>query len=540
MMDILQLWWSRDDDVETSSMWTTILAILVGGLVLIVFASTSKRRRRSFIERLPPTPPSNKKLGILGSLKLFIGSKGPMVALQWARKVGGNYTFRLPGLEYQNQQFIVIGDPQLGRKLLENPKGFKPWQVYLLFDKAANGPSFFGSNDPRGLHVRKSTNSTFNPTNLQRNMTPIVHSVLQEWIQTRLEPIYVQTGRPLDIDSEMMLVTTDVISRAVFDYPMSKAERVDFTNTMKFVMETFFKERLNPINRLMPWLFAKSRKCRRLAQELHTKFAKRILESCRSEQTPNINSLTYQIINDQDYKNDEERACDILLYFFAGYDTTAHSIAWTIIELAKHPIQQDILRLALKKYSQQQQQAQSDKPTTSLAHCPHLKYVTKEALRLHGPAALGPARSFSEDIIIPRPESTTKEKTVDGSSEDAKLTTDTTMIIPKGSICQICLYVTMRNHNIFERPDEFIPSRWEHPTIEMQRAYYPFALGRRNCQGMGLAQLELSLAVSEMISKYKFDIVNTDRSGSGDGKEGEPEYMVTLRPKGYLLSVKAL
>lgn len=58
------------------------------------------------------------------------------------------------------------------------------------------------------------------------------------------------------------------------------------------------------------------------------------------------------------------------------------------------------------------------------------------------------------------------------------------------SIC-ICSMLLFRNPDIFEDPESFIPSRWEHPTQEMNDAFNPFSLGKQNCLGQSLAKAEV-------------------------------------------------
>jgi cytochrome P450 len=91
-------------------------------------------------------------------------------------------------------------------------------------------------------------------------------------------------------------------------------------------------------------------------------------------------------------------------------------------------------------------------------------------------------------------------------------------------------YVLMRNHNIFQNPDSFNPSRWERPTDQMLRAYLPFAAGKRNCQGQALATMELNSVVARVVRAYKLEVV----------EEGAPYYMIALSPKGSKILVSKI
>jgi cytochrome P450 len=63
-----------------------------------------------------------------------------------------------------------------------------------------------------------------------------------------------------------------------------------------------------------------------------------------------------------------------------------------------------------------------------------------------------------------------------------------------------------RDPDYFENPDEFLPSRWDNATPAMLKAYQPFSIGRRNCMGMSLAQLETQTVVVKLIKDYEFHL----------------------------------
>ena len=181
-----------------------------------------------------------------------------------------------------------------------------------------------------------------------------------------------------------------------------------------------------------------------------------------------------------------------------------------MLELARNPEEQSSLRNAIREYMKNCNSAE----TPDLKQCPQVKWVAREAMRLHPTAALGSSRVIPKEIAIKNPQDKSE-----------------TWIIPKGSFCNIISYVVLRNHHVFgETVDTFDPSRWESPTEDMLKAYLPFAAGKRNCQGMALAYLELHYVIARLTQKYKFTIET----------EGNPHYLVTLRPQGSKILVKPL
>jgi cytochrome P450 len=187
-----------------------------------------------------------------------------------------------------------------------------------------------------------------------------------------------------------------------------------------------------------------------------------------------------------------------------------------MLELAKNPNEQEKLRAAMDRHKQENN-AGDDGGSVDIKQCPRVKHVARETLRLHTAAALGSARETSRDLVV----------TNSGTTSDEKVH----WVIPKGSYCSVVLYALLRNHYIFgSDADEFVPSRWDNPTEDMLKAYIPFAIGKRNCQGMALAYLELHSVIARLTSLYEMKVVD----------EGTPHYLITLRPDRSKLLFKKL
>jgi cytochrome P450 len=61
------------------------------------------------------------------------------------------------------------------------------------------------------MHVRKSTASAFSIQKIKRMSDNIIETIMETWVAERFEALYVQPNHPIDIDREMVLITTDVI-----------------------------------------------------------------------------------------------------------------------------------------------------------------------------------------------------------------------------------------------------------------------------------------------------------------------------------------
>lgn len=84
-------------------------------------------------------------------------------------------------------------------------------------------------------------------------------------------------------------------------------------------------------------------------------------------------------------------------------------------------------------------------------------------------------------------------------------------------------------------PEKFLPDRWaeDAPDAEKQRlkdAFFPFALGKRNCVGQNLAKMELRLILAYMLRNYRFELQT----------EFSKDYFLTMKPVNAMFIVYKL
>ena len=213
---------------------------------------------------------------------------------------------------------------------------------------------------------------------------------------------------------------------------------------------------------------------------------------------PTKGTLIDHIAQNSNYESDKERVNDILIFLFAGHDTTAYSLSWTLLELAKNPEEQRLLREELRMQPQEER-----------THLKRLKNVAKEGMRIY-PVAPMLLRLTGRDIIY-QPE---------GQSER--------IFIPNGSMFSCAQILLHRNEKYFPNPDEFLPARWDDASDDANAAFMPFILGKRNCIGQPLAMIEIHCVLARLCSEFHFTVEN----------EGVPTYGLTWKPFGARLGIK--
>ncbi|PRQ03617.1 Pentalenene oxygenase [Enhygromyxa salina] len=169
----------------------------------------------------------------------------------------------------------------------------------------------------------------------------------------------------------------------------------------------------------------------------------------------------------------------IATLYFAGHETTAKWLTWTLWLIARDPELGERLR---------------DDESDAL-----LNRVLLESLRLYPPAWL-----FDRE--------TTTELELGGYA------------IPKRSTLYLSPFVSHRDPRYFDAPDQFCPERFVggFEASLPRGAYYPFGFGPRNCVGRPLAELTARVALRDLLKRWRFSV---------DPKlELRPQPASTLRP----------
>ncbi|CAN1333491.1 Cytokinin hydroxylase [Linum perenne] len=191
-------------------------------------------------------------------------------------------------------------------------------------------------------------------------------------------------------------------------------------------------------------------------------------------------------------------------FFFAGHETTALLLTWTVMLLASNPSWQDKVRAQVNEVCNSQ--------PVSLEHLPKLNLlnmVINESLRLYPPATVMPRMAF-EDIRL-------------GD-----------LNIPKGLSIWIPVLAIHHSQELWGKDaDEFNPDRFVSRTYAPGRHFFPFAAGPRNCIGQSFAMMEAKIILAMLVSKFSFTLSPSYRHA--------PVTVLTIKPKyGVQVSIKPL
>ncbi len=174
--------------------------------------------------------------------------------------------------------------------------------------------------------------------------------------------------------------------------------------------------------------------------------------------------------------SDEQLIGHIVLLFGAAHLTSAHTLSWTLFLLTQHP------EVMERLYTELQETLQGEAPRPDqLDQMPYLDRVLKESMRVL------PASAYSQRVAA--------EPTALGPFN-----------LQRGDLVIFSQFMTHHMPELYERPDEFLPDRWE--TISPSPySYLPFGAGPRMCVGAALGIMQLKISLSIMLTHLKMTMV---------------------------------
>lgn len=167
--------------------------------------------------------------------------------------------------------------------------------------------------------------------------------------------------------------------------------------------------------------------------------------------------------------------------FFAGTDTTASTLVWTLTELIRNPSLMERAQAEVREVAKGRGKVEE----SDLRKLVYLELITKEALRLHPPAPL----------LVPR------ETTEDCTVGDYTIPVKTRVLVDVRSIGADPKY--------WENPNEFRPDKFLNSSIDFNGQHFeflPFGVGRRGCPGSSFAILLVQLALANLLHCFDWEL----------------------------------
>ncbi|KAG8818645.1 hypothetical protein FRC17_010764 [Serendipita sp. 399] len=248
--------------------------------------------------------------------------------------------------------------------------------------------------------------------------------------------------------------------------------------------------------------------------------------------------------------SDEEIIGNTYIYFLAGHETTAHSLAWTLALLAAYPEYQDeALREINQVWPSTSASFEPFYENTSFddyAKFPYVLACYSETLRLFPPVQMIP-KIAAQDVSISV--ETSNEAPVAAESSDSKSFKEfdpfftakesytsapqTNFVVKKDTIIMIDPPGVHYNPRYWENPDKFDPGRFMR--AYNKDAYIPFGVGHRACLGRKFSEVESVAMLIHLLRNYSVHLLPTSPDGSVDvdlarQKFSKASVRITLTP----------
>jgi cytochrome P450 len=306
-----------------------------------------------------------------------------------------------------------------------------------------------------------------------------------------------------NIDKEMMHLTLQIVGKTLFNAEVGE-EANEIGSAMTTMVE-LFNFLLLPFSEWLEKLpFPQSIRFKRARKTLDRVMYGIINERRRSgEDAGDLLSMLLMAQDEDDgmAMTDEQVRDEALTLFLAGHETTANALTWTWYLLSQNPGAEAKLHAELDRVL--------TRPGTSsrlptINDIPQLKYteaVFAESMRLYPPAwAIG------RNVAV--------EHKFDGYTAAV------------GTLILTSPFVMHRDARFWEKPDIFIPERWQTITAKeagQRNIYFPFGGGVRRCIGESFAWTEGILLLATIARKWELSLASNQKIGL------QPQ--ITLRPK---------
>ena len=392
------------------------------------------------------------------------------------------------------KRWHMIMDPAgLKRILRECPQSYPKADVIKNVLRPGIGESLFIAEGAHWRWQRRAAAPTFALRNI-RNLAPIMTAAADRMVTETAA----RAGEPVDMHARVVAATFEVISDITFSGGAAIDRAVVHRAIDKYVKQTARVSALDIVG-APNWIPRLGRIFTTDAiRSMRTVADAAIANRLRDGQPPRHDLLDLlRAGEDPDSgrrMNATELRDNLLTFIVAGHETTALSLAWSLYLLANDQDIQEAARAEAQEILRGRMATAEDSELLIKTKC-----VIQEALRLYPPAgilvrtALEPARIWERNIR-----------------------TGDTLLLP--------IYALHRNHCYWDDPDRFDPSRFHAAKSIAPYTYLPFGGGPRICIGANFAMQEATIILSSLISRFRFLPV--------EGRNPEPELILTLRPKG--------
>ncbi|KAK3747034.1 hypothetical protein QZH41_017807, partial [Actinostola sp. cb2023] len=400
---------------------------------------------------------------------------------------------------------IVCHPDTAGAVLMKNsPK--ERFFYKFLFPFLGNGLGL--QEGPQWECTRKLLTPSFHFKILQRYFP-----VFQESAQVLMDKWSRAANGKVELFQDISLMTLDSILKCAFSYSSACQTRKiqdDYIAAVNGIAKALLDRLLNPLYHF-EWIYKLTparRKFVEYCDVIHRESNKVISNRRESRAKAPGNGFTKQryldfldiLLEAKDENgnglSDEDILSQVNTFMFAGHDTVASAMCWTLYSLASNVKHQRICQQEINQAINNNEHMTwygcpllyNITHMEGIASLPYLDRCLKESMRLYSPVPVI-ARTLDETYII------------DGKE------------VPEGTFVLANIYALHRNPHVWENPQEFNPDRFL-PERCKERSIYsfiPFSLGPRICIGKSFGMQEIKTSLVMILQKFDLSVDPEDK-----------------------------
>ncbi|KNZ72214.1 Leukotriene-B4 omega-hydroxylase 3 [Termitomyces sp. J132] len=502
------------------------IGLLLGVLGAILVYTCYRRYTRISVSHVPGPEPESF---ILGNLPEIFQSQAGVPDFKYQRQFGG--VVRIKGLFGEDR--LLISDPKALQYIFHTSGyGFLKWSERTEISRVLMGRGLLWADGDIHKRQRKVMLPGFGAPE-SKAFIPIFQKVGGELTAQWTDILASSPGQTAEFNvaSWLSRATMDSIGEAAFDYQFGALSQSDnqFMKAYFGLMSdtlgsppksSIFMQTILPVWVLQ--LMSKVSRRRSLVHARHTaKLANEVARALVKSKTgallqgrnnKDILSLLVKANASEDEATkltEEEMLAQMRTILLAGHETSATSLCWVLLELARHPELQDRLRAEIRATEFASGRKYSSFTSSDLDGMEYLSAILKamhtdvslqESMRFH-PALYQNYRQAAKDDVLPL---STPTRTTSGEYLN-------NLPIPKGMKVILSIAAYHRNKDVFgEDADIFNPDRWfrkanekKGPTLGVYGNLLTFAGGIRACIGWRFALYEMQSLTVEIISNFE-------------------------------------
>ncbi|CAL4955924.1 unnamed protein product [Urochloa decumbens] len=387
---------------------------------------------------------------------------------------------------------VIVNDPKLVREILANKLGhFRKRKNNGIVKRLANG--LVSHDGDKWAAHRKIINPAFHLEKLKK-MLPAFAACANELVARWEGYVESDGAKEIDVWPEFQNLTGDVISRSAFGSSFSEGRRIfqlqseQAQNLVKMINSLYlpgFRFLPTQLNRRIK---ANAREVEALLRGIVSK-----REAAMKEGRGNNDDLlgllmesnvaeTKQAGNSKPIMTMDDIIGELKLFYFAGMDTTAVLLTWTMVVLSVHPEWQDRAREEVLRVFGKNNQPDLD----GINQLKTVTMILYEVLRLYPPVVQLDRQTYMETEL--------------GGVR-----------YPAGVVLSLPIVFIHHDKDVWgEDADEFRPERFADGVSRASKldspAFFPFGWGPRICVGQSFALVEAKMALSSILQRFSFGL----------------------------------